>query len=134
MNKSKNHNLKKLSIVTIIMLSHFLWMLSPVYAARSQATGKITMLRVHDVGTKYGPANDQIDTEVVIHLNTQSGKAFGFTLRNDNNRIAHQGMLDILRDAFNFNHNVTIGYDFRLGNDVRPAEKNGTIVRVWLTK
>jgi hypothetical protein len=68
-----------------------------VHAERLQASGRITMLRVHDVGTKFGPPTDQIDVEVVITLNTESGKAFGFQLRNDANRPARQGMLDLLR-------------------------------------
>jgi len=95
---------------------------------RRQVTGKVTMLRVHDVGTKYGPASDQIDAEVVIQLSTQAGKAFGFQLRNDNNTHAREGMLSLLRDAFNYDKNVTIEFD------ISPGKNNGVIVRVWMTK
>jgi hypothetical protein len=100
----------------------------PAQAELLQASGKVTMLRVHDVGTKYGPPTDQIDVEVVIQLNTQPGKAFGFQLRNDNNRPARQGMLDLLRDAFNNNWTVTIDFN------IDPGKKNGVIIRTWLTK
>jgi hypothetical protein len=97
-------------------------------AARLQATGKVQLLRVHDVGTAYGPDSDQIDVEVVIWLNTQPGKAFGFQMRDDGQRVARQGMLDLLRDAFNNNWTVTIDYD------IDPGKNNGVIVRTWLTK
>ena len=93
-----------------------------------QATGRVTMLRVHDVGTKYGPASDQIDVEVVIKLSTQTGKAFGFKLRDDNNAPARQGMLSLLRDAFANNYNTTIDYE------IDPGKNNGVIIRVWLTR
>ena len=88
---------------------------------------RVTMLRVHDVGTKYGPASDQIDVEVVIQLAGRQG-SFGFKLRNDSQRPARQGMLDLLRDAFNNDWRVNIDYD------IDPPKKNGTIMRVWLTK
>ncbi len=93
-----------------------------------QSSGKVTLLRVHDVGGKYGPPTDQIDVEVVIKLDSQPGKAFGFQLRNDNSRPARQGMLDIIQDAFNHNWTVTIDYK------VDSGKKNGVIIRTWLTK
>ncbi len=130
MNAVRTFNLIKLPII-IATLSYCALLLStPVYAERLKATGKISMLRVHDVGTKYGPPNDQIDGEVVVKMDNLSGKAFGFKLRNDDNRYAHQGMLDLLRDAFNYNHTTTIVYDICSGS---PCN-NGTIVRIWLTK
>lgn len=94
-----------------------------------QARGKLTLLRVHDVGTRYGPQSDQIDVEVVAQLDSERGKAFGFRLRgNDANRLAHQGMLDLLRDAFNHNWTVTTDYE------IDPGKNNGVMIRVWLTK
>jgi hypothetical protein len=85
--------------------------------------GKITFLRVHDVGTKYGPPTDQIDVEVVIQLDSKPGKAFGFQLRDDENEGAHRGMLDLLRDAFNQDRRIRIDY-------VRTGLRNGLILRV----
>lgn len=93
-----------------------------------QSSGKLTLLRVHDKGTKYGPSGDQIDVEVIFWLNTEPGKAFGFQLRNDANRPARQGMLDLLRDAFDYNWTVTTDYN------INPGKNNGVAIRVWLTK
>jgi hypothetical protein len=101
---------------------------TPARAALLQFSGKLTVLRVHDVGTKFGPPTDQIDVEVVIQLNTTPGKFFGFQLRNDFQRAARQGMLDLLRDAFNNNWTVTIDANLDAGRS------NGVLIRTWLTK
>jgi hypothetical protein len=93
-----------------------------------QSSGKLTFLRVHDVGTKFGPPTDQIDVEVVMRLSTQPDRAMGFRLRNDTNRPAHQGMLDLLRDAFTHNWTVVVDYNLDEG------KKNGVAIRVALTK
>jgi hypothetical protein len=93
-----------------------------------QRSGRVTFLRVHDVGGKYGPSSDQIDVEVVIQLNNNSNPSVGFQLRNDTNRVAHQGMLDLLRDAFNHGWQTTVDYEIDTG------KKNGVMIRVWLTK
>jgi hypothetical protein len=119
--------MKRLSIALIEMLLATIFTV-PVLADILQASGKVTLLRVHDVGTKYGPPTDQIDVEVVIQLNSQPGKAFGFRLRNDFNQPVRQGMLGLLQDAFNHGWTVTIDYDITSG------KKNGVIRRVWLTK
>jgi hypothetical protein len=87
------------------------------------AEGRPTLLRVHDVGTRYGPPADQLDVEVVLWLDTEPGRAFGFTLRADDNEPPHAGMLDLLRDAFNWDRRVCIDY-------VRTGSCNGRIVRV----
>ncbi len=92
------------------------------------ATGKITMFRTHDVGTGYGPAVDFIDVEAVIQLDTKPGMAFGFQLRNDNQRIAREGMLNLIRDAFRNNWTVRIDYT------ITHPKKNGVIIRVWVEK
>ncbi len=121
--------MKNLSITIALIL--FFLSINTIYLLAQevqQANGKITFLRVHDVGTDWGPASDKLDVEVVIKLNTQPEYAFGFKLRNDNNRSVRQGMLDILRDAFNLGWNVTV--DFK----IYPNKKNGEIIRVWLTK
>lgn len=91
-------------------------------------SGKLTFLRVHDVGTGWGPSDDHLDVEVVIKVDTKPDQAFGFQLRDDGNRPARQGMLDLLRDAFNQNWQVSIDYRIDSGKD------NGEVIRVWLTK
>jgi hypothetical protein len=92
------------------------------------ASGKVSFLRVHDVGTGFGPPQDFIDTEAVVKLNTQPNLAMGFQIRNDGNRAARQGMLDLLRDAFNNNWTVTIDYN------IDPGRSNGVAIRVALTR
>ncbi|HEX2042644.1 MAG TPA: hypothetical protein VHF24_08395 [Acidimicrobiales bacterium] len=93
-----------------------------------QSTGKLTFLRVHDVGTAFGPPTDRIDVEVVMKISSQPDRAMGFQLRNDANRPARQGMLDLLRDAFNHNWTVSVDYNLDAGR------KNGVAIRVALTK
>jgi hypothetical protein len=93
-----------------------------------QSTGKLTFLRVHDVGTAFGPPSDRIDTEVVMKLSTVPERAMGFQLRNDGNRPARQGMLDLLRDAFNHNWTVSVDYNLETGR------KNGVAIRVALLR
>ena len=88
----------------------------------ASAQGRITFLRVHDVGTGFGPPSDFIDVEVVIALDTLPGRGFGFQLRADDKEFEAQGMLDILRDAYNRNSRVTIDY-------IRTGFRNGRIVR-----
>jgi C1A family cysteine protease len=75
-----------------------------------EADGKITFLRVHDVGTGYGPSIDFIDGEVVAKLDSKPDKAFGFQLRTDSNESERQGMLNLLRDCFNSGTRVRIEY------------------------
>jgi hypothetical protein len=36
-------------------------------------TGTVTLLRVHDVGSGYGPAADHLDAEVIFQLNSRPG-------------------------------------------------------------
>jgi hypothetical protein len=93
-----------------------------------QSRGKLTFLRVHDVGTKFGPPTDQIDVEVVMKVDTEPDRSMGFQLRNDSNRPARQGMLDVLRDAFDHNWTVTVDYNLDSG------KRNGVAIRTALTK
>lgn len=91
-----------------------------------QASGKISLLRVHDVGTGYGPPSDFIDAECIVQLDSQPGKAFGFQLRTDDNVRVRKGMVLLLRDAFDRDKSVTIDYDIDLGHN------NGIVRRVWM--
>jgi hypothetical protein len=94
------------------------------------ATGQLAFLRVHEVGSGFGPPSDFIDVEVVCGIHGKEG-GFGCTLRDDNTRFAHAGMLDLLRDAFNQNTIIEIEYV------VDPGEfgkVNGTILRVTRRK
>jgi hypothetical protein len=89
----------------------------------ASATGRLTFLRVHDVGTGWGPPSDFLDVEVVIRLDTMPGRGFGFQLRADSEEAARHGMLDLLRDAFARNGRVTIDY-------IKTGLRNGRILRV----
>lgn len=94
------------------------------------AIGKLAFLRVHELGSGFGPPFDFIDVEVVVGIHEAEG-GFGFTLRNDDRRFAHSGMLDTLRDAFDADTVVEVEYE------VDPGEfgkVNGTILRVTRRK
>ena len=67
-------------------------------AALWNSSGHLTLLRVHDVGTGFGPPSDFLNVEVVIQLDSVGG-SFGFQLRDDGNRAVRQGMLDLRRSA-----------------------------------
>lgn len=87
------------------------------------AEGRVNFLRVHDVGTRFGPPGDQIDAEVVARLDSAPDKAFGFKMRADANEAVQQGMLDTLRTAFNEGGRVKLDYR-------RTGLHNGLILRV----
>lgn len=94
------------------------------------ASGKLAFLRVHRLGNGFGPSLDFLDVEVIIGIKGVQG-AFGFTVRNDGNRFAHQGMLDLLRDGHRSDTVVEIEYT------LAPEEFgkiNGTILRVTRRK
>ncbi len=86
-------------------------------------TGHITLLRVHDVGTGFGPPNDVLDAEIIVELDSEPEKAFGLQLRNDANRSAAEGMLALLRDSFGRGRAVRIEF-------TRTGCRMGTIERV----
>lgn len=93
-----------------------------------EKTGKIVFLRAHDLGTAYGPPNDQLDVEAVFILNAIGTGAYGFQLRNDDNLPARQAMFSLLRDAFVNNLNVTADYN------IDPGKQNGVAIRIALTR
>jgi hypothetical protein len=90
------------------------------------AQGKITLLRVHDKGSGYGPPQDRLDAEVVVWLDTEPEKAFGFQLRDDADKAVARGMLDALRDAFNRGARVRLEFS-------RSGCRTGRIIRVIQT-
>lgn len=91
-----------------------------------ETTGRITFLRVHDIGTKFGP--DHLDIDAVIQLDHKTNLSYGFQLHTDSNQVARQGMLDLLRDAYANNWPVTIDYDIPAG------KQNGVLFRVALIR
>jgi hypothetical protein len=93
-----------------------------------EKTGKIVFLRAHDLGTAYGPPNDQLDVEAVFILNAIGDGAYGFQLRNDDKLPARQAMFSLLRDAFVNNLPVTADYF------IDPGKNNGIAIRVALIR
>ncbi len=92
-------------------------------------TGKVAMLRVNEVGDRYGPPGDNMEVEVVVRLDTMPDReASGFKLRNDGSQPVRQGMLDLLRDGFN--NGWRVSFDHEIAN----GKTKGLIKRVWLTK
>ncbi len=87
------------------------------------AAGQLTFLRVHDVGTGFGPAIDPLDAEVVVKVDSEPLKAFGFQLRIDASEDARRKMLDVLRDAFRRDQPVRIEY-------IKTGLRHGVIFRV----
>lgn len=92
--------------------------------------GRVKELRVVELGSRHGPPTDQIDVEVVAELDTVPDRGMGFQLRNDQNRPVRQGMLDLLRDAFELGCQTRIEYSI----DLEAGKKNGIILRVILIK
>ncbi len=97
-------------------------------------SGKISLLRVHDVGSKYGPQSDELDAEVVVQLSNQQDRAFGFELRDDDNGLVHQGMLQLLIEAYRNNWDVGIAFWEYSKLGYPDKKKNCPIFRVWLKK
>lgn len=87
--------------------------------------GRLSFLRVHDVGTGFGPPQDPIDAEVIVQLAglPRPTKSFGFQLRTDANEAERRGMLDLLRDAFRYDRPIRIEY-------LRTGIRTGLIIRV----
>jgi PhoD-like phosphatase len=90
-----------------------------------RASGRVALLRVHDVGTGYGPPADRIDGEIIVELDTHPDQAFGCTLREDEDEEAHRKMLATLRAALRRGDNVTLDYR-------RTGRRNGQLLRVIL--
>jgi hypothetical protein len=76
------------------------------------ASGHVDFLRVNEGG--YGPPKDFLDLEVIFKLDTQPGRAFGFSLRPDANEPAHQGALSLVLSALEHDLNLTIDYQQEL--------------------
>jgi len=115
-------------IAAVVISVAPLWFGLPLEGALVGADGRIVFLRVHELGTGYGPPEDFLDTEVVVKLDTEPGKSFGLQLRDDAKYPAREAMLGLLRDAFANNWLVRLEYE------IPPGKTNGVIVRVILTK
>lgn len=95
----------------------------PPLGSLLSVTGKVTFLRVNDVGTGIGSPTDFLDAEAIVQLDSQPGRSFGFTLRNGVDQADHGAMLDLLRSAFGQDRTVRLEF-------IRTGLKNGRIIRV----
>jgi hypothetical protein len=97
-------------------------------AIRNQ-TGKITLLRIHEVGSGYGPSTDLLDGEVIFKINSGNADySYGFQLRNDANALTHEGMFQLLKEAFI--KELPVHFDF----DEKEGKRNHTTFRIWIVK
>ena len=97
----------------------------PVDVARSVrvAVGRVAELRVHDARGGFGPVTDRLDAEAIVRLDTEPGRAFGFTLRPDADEEAHRRMLDTLRKAMRGRMPIRLEYH-------PTGQRNGMAIRV----
>ncbi|MFF5077909.1 hypothetical protein ACFY36_12715 [Actinoplanes sp. NPDC000266] len=91
------------------------------------ARGKITLLRVNERDDRFGPPDDFITAEVIVQLDREPNRAFGFRLLDDGNLPVRRAYLDLLRDALAHDHEVHIDFD------LPPGKTKGRIMRCWLT-
>lgn len=92
-----------------------------------QATaGRITLLRVHDVDTGFGPPYDFLDAEVIVQLDSEPEKSFGIQLRTDAEAAKARAMLELLRDAFRRSSVVRLEF-------IRSGCRTAKILRVIAT-
>jgi photosystem II stability/assembly factor-like uncharacterized protein len=87
------------------------------------ATGRLTFLRAHDVGTGWGGPPNTLDAEIIMLLDTIPWMSFGFQLRADSEAPTRQDMLALLRAAFVDDTPVSIDY-------IRTAPRAGMVIRV----
>src|SRR5262249_24969305 len=98
-------------------------------AAVTQASGKVVFLLVQNMGERFGPADDALETEVVFRLDSEPERLFGFTLRDDPKARPHQAMLDMLRVAF-VSSQVVVHINYETAN----GKTNGLVTRLWVEK
>lgn len=72
--------------------------------------GKVELLRVHEVGSGYGPAYDKLNAEVIFQLEGINDKSFGFKLKSGESSEVNKGMLKLLREAFISDKEVIVEY------------------------
>jgi hypothetical protein len=82
---------------------------------------------VNERGDKFGAPSDNITAEVVLKLDREPDRAFGFRMLDDDNLPVRRGYLDLLRDA------LTHGHDVHIDFNIAEGKTKGEIIRCWLT-
>jgi hypothetical protein len=117
--RSSSALVRGLRIVSLVLIwLSIIYVLGPeqssveaeVNAEIRSVEGEIALLRVHDVGTGFGPPSDFLDAEVIVQLENVPGRAFGFQLRTDSQAPAREGMLEVLRTGFNSSSPVRLDF------------------------
>jgi len=86
--------------------------------SQTASLGKITSIRLHDVGTGYGPPNDRLDADVIVLVDNLPNMVLGFQLRKGQQAAQQRALLKTLRYAFQKDLSVRIVYKrtgFRIG-------------------
>lgn len=87
-------------------------------------SGKITLFRVQIKGLQFGPANDRVNAEVLVTLDSKPGMVFGVA----EDEPAASEMTATLREAY------LHGMSVRIEVPMDPARKNLKIIVVELVK
>ncbi len=76
-----------------------------------RASGRVSMLRVHEVGSGYGPDTDPTPGEVIVQLDTEPARTFGLPLRNDREEAVGVAQLELLRSSLEKGFPIHIEYE-----------------------
>ena len=71
-------------------------------------TGRITMLRSHELGSGFGPPQAFLDTETIVQLDATPDVSYGMPLRHGEALPSHRSLLTLLRQAFTNDRTVRI--------------------------
>ncbi len=88
-----------------------------------ESVGRITFLRAHEVGSGFGKPPNFLDSEIIVLLDDDPLRAFGFQLRADLNQPARKAMFDLLRAAFVADRPVRLDFN-------KTGPRVGEIIRV----
>ncbi len=104
-------------------------MAGPGQGTWTSSSGKISLLRVTFTGDNWGSGDDILRTEVIVMLEGDNKRAFGFDLHTGDKELPnHLGMLSVLRDAYV--HDLPIDLTYWL----EEGKNNGYIGRVQFTR
>lgn len=79
--------------------------------ARHNADGNVTMLRVSELGSRFGPPDSGLEAEVLFRLDANPDTTYGFKLRAGDAGGAQYGMYLLLKEAHVHGRRVFVGYE-----------------------